>query len=547
MLNIIPGVRLHCSSSSIVDRSSGQSEVAPSCELVISGQSLLTIVQEKETPEVTLKAGEYTELSDDGTVVIAGCYGYPRITVTKQDETSTICASLVPLIEISEDGMEVRLNLFPASPEQDNHDIEIVLQALKKQGVVYGIARHAIQTILDKLVEEGQPQLERIVARGKARNNGKNAYLRFEVEIGPLPGKLLADGSIDFRERLMFVGVKKDQLLACKIPATQGHPGMTVIGDRVDPIAGEDLAVKVSDDTYYSEDDGTIRATASGVLTVVGDDTLRVCAKQKISGDIDYHTGNIRSNNCVEITGTVQPGFMVSAKSNVSIEGNIQSAQVNSHGNIVIKGGVIGSKSQVRCEGDADIHHIEKGLLVAGGNIIIRTGAYYSSMQAGGNIHCLENVKIVGGDVVAGGSLSCGQIGTSTSVPMTLAVGAHPKRYRRYQRLQQEYHDVLQEAQDWYNRHGRTQQATQSVLDLQSRVCAIEQELSTLNIIPHSPEDSLENRMFCYSQASITVHDGIASGTIVRIGNSTMVVDHDLDCCIIKIDPQNGEFSFDPL
>jgi uncharacterized protein (DUF342 family) len=527
--------------------SSEESEKVSPSELISTGQPILTLTNEKESPAITLEAGENTELSSDGSELFSRCAGYPKITITKSEDNYTIRASLIPLVEVSEEGMEAWLNLFHSLPDQDFLNAEMISQALKQQGVVYGIDRHAIETILNKAGEEVQPQPNYFIARGKAPKNGEDAYVRFEVEIGPLPGRILADGSIDFRERLMFVGVKKDQLLACKVPATQGHPGTNLAGEQLEAADGNDIAVKVSEDVHYCENDGTIRATASGVLSVVGDDTIRVSSKQKITGDINFHTGNIRSNDSLEISGSLQPGFLVSAKGNVSIDGSIQFASVNSHGNIVIKGGIIGNKSKIRVEGDADFHHIENGLLVAGGNVVIRSGAYYSFIQAGGSIHCPETVKLVGGDVVAGGSLSCGKIGSPTADPINIAVGVDPHRYRRYQDLQQEYNEVLQETQEWYNRYGRARQEPLSFLELETKLRAIEQEISSLNLIPDTPEDSLRNRIFSHTEASVSVHNCITAGNIVRIGNEIMVVEDDLDSCIIKLNKKSGAITVNPL
>lgn len=527
--------------------SSEVSEKVSPGELISAGQPILTLTNEKESPAITLEAGENTELSSDGSELFSSCPGYPKITITKSEDNSTIRASLIPLVEVSEDEMEARLNLFSPLPNQDFLNFEMVSLALKQQGVVYGIDRHAIETILIKVREEDQPQSNYLIARGKAPNDGADAYVRFEVEIGPLPGKILADGTIDFRERLMFVGVKKDQLLACKVPATQGHPGTNLAGEQLEAADGNDITVKVSEDAHYCEDDGTVRATACGVLSVVGDDTIRVSSKQKITGDINFHTGNIRSNDSLEISGSIQPGFLVLAKGNVSIDGSIQSASVSSHGNIVIKGGIIGNKSKIRVKGDTDIHHIENGLLVAAGNVVIRAGSYYSFIQAGGSIHCPETVKIIGGDVVAGGSLSCGQIGSPTAQPMNISVGVDPHRYRRYQDLQQEYNEVSQETQEWYSRHGRDRQVPPFVLELETKLRAIEEELSSLNLIPDTPEESLRNRMFSHTEASVSVHNCITAGNTVRIGNEIMVVEDDLESCIIKLNKKSGAITVNPL
>ncbi len=547
MLNTIPGVQINSCLASITELPLERLEEVPPGVLVAVGQPLLALTKEEQPSEIVLEAGENTELINDGGEILSCCHGYPKISVKKTKNNFILCVSLVPLVEVSKDGMEARLNLFPALPGEDGPTIELILQVLTQQEVVAGIDHSALEAVLDEFVKDSQPQLNHLIARGKAPNDGMDAYIRFEVEIGPLPGKLLADGSIDFRERLMFVGVKKDQLLACKVAATQGRPGLNLAGETIQAKDGSDITVKVSEDAHYCEEDGTIRATASGVLSVIGDDTIRVSAKQKISGDIDFNTGNIRSSNSLEISGSVSPGFLISAKGNVSIGGNIESAIVNTHGNIVIRGGIIGSKSKIRVQGDADIHHIENGLVMAGGNIVIRTGAYYSYIQASGDIRCPENVKIVGGDVVASGSLSCGQLGSPTADPMNIAVGTDPHRYRRYQALQREYQEVLHQTQDWYNRFGRGRKAPSAVLELEKRLRGIEQELSGLNLIPDTPEDSLGNRLFSYTEASITVHSCITAGNVLRIGNEVMVLEHDLDSCVIKMSKASGEITVNPF
>ena len=111
------------------------------------------------------------------------------------------------------------------------------------------------------------------IARGLLPINGKDAYFRFEIETGPIPGKILKDGTIDFRERRIFTGVDENQVIAIKIPQTSGTPGMNVLGEVISPQPGNDLAVKVSGDVNYSPETGQVTATKAGVLsTVKGND-----------------------------------------------------------------------------------------------------------------------------------------------------------------------------------------------------------------------------------------------------------------------------------
>ena len=544
----IPDLIVHFTQNSSNTTSvNGQQQEAISHELVGPGHLLLSLKEEAPIPGTLLVAHDSTELSPDGSQLFSTCYGYPGINVTKEKGELSVSVSIIPFISVENNGMEAVLNLYPSSTLQNTLTPEIVQQALDKEGVCFGTDIDAITNALELYKKNSEAILGHLIARGKKPINGEDAYVRFEVEIGPLPGKLLTDGTIDFRERLMFVGVKEGQLLACKVPASIGQSGLNLLGECVEATDGKDITVKVSDDTYYNEDDGTIRATASGVLTVVNEDTIRVLSKQKIDGDIDYHTGNIRSQNCVEISGSVQPGFIVSVKGNIVVEGSIQSASVNSHGNIKINGGIIGQKTKIRVQGTAELNHIENGLLSAGGNVVLRNAAYYSSMQVGGDLHCPDGVKIIGGDIVVTGSVSCGQIGSSTAKPISLAVGVDLSRYYLYQNLQKEYQTVLEETQALAHRHGRGKQAESVLQRREKTLRSIEKELFELNLIPGTGDNSIGGNISFYSPETITVHGSISMGSQLRIGNETMVLNCDMNSVVIKMHSASAKIVIEPL
>lgn len=514
-------------------------------ELVSPGQLLVSLPEAttKRSERIKPEAGDNTRISEDDTGVVATCHGYPAATLSTTERGQTANISVLPLLRLSDDLMEASLNLLPPIPPAGLPEVQTLLDILTQAGVTFGADSAAIENALTTVARTGLPFLNCLVARGKAPLPGKDATLRLEVEIGPSPGKLLANGSIDFRERKMFVAVSQNQILARKIPATAGKPGMNLRGEPIAAHDGKDLQVKVSEDTCYHEEDSTVRATASGVLTMVNNDTLRVSAQQRILGDVDYSTGNIRSQNAVEITGSILPGFIVSTKGNLLVGGSIQSATVNSHGNIVVKGGILGPSSNIKVQGDADIHYIEWGQLNAGGDIVIRGSAYCSTIATAGNVQCPEKVKLVGGTIVAGGSINAGQLGSTLADPIHVAVGTDPRRYRRYKDMQRSYKETLSEIQHWHTRHGQGKKNSR-IEEMEERLRILEQELSSFNLIPDSPEDSLGDRRYFYTEAQIAVTGRISAGTSIRIGNETTVVKRDLSKSRIRMDPHSGAITF---
>lgn len=509
-------------------------------ELVVPGQLLLDIPEQGGKREETIRpvAGDNARLADDESGIVASCHGYPKITIESTDRGHTALVSVLPLIQLSTDLMEARLCLMPPVAPAAPPAVGALIDLLQQAGVQQGIDSEAIEQALAKVAGSGLPEIC-LAARGRMPLPGKDAELRFEVEIGTTPGKLLADGSIDFRERNMFVPVSAGQIIARKVPASAGIPGVTLTGQTLVTHDGKDIQVKVSEEAAFDEADGTVRATAAGVLTLVGNDTVRVSAQHKIDGDVDFSTGNIRSHHAVHITGSIRPEFMVSTKGDLLVGGDIQAATVNSHGNIVVKGGILGPGSSIKVQGDADIHYIERSLLQAGGNITIRTNSYYSTLVAGGTIQGPDKVKLVGGDITAGGSITVGQIGSSAADPLNIAAGVDARRYRRYQEMQKTYEQILKETQNWYTRHGRGK-ANKAIAAMEEQMTEIEREISRFNLIPGTPEDSLGSLECFHTEAHITVTSRISAGSMIRIGNETTRIKHDLGRTRIALDRASG-------
>lgn len=485
--------------------------------------------------------GEHITWTSDNEL-ISECSGYPII--TKSDAAKKGAAiSILPLIFVTEGKTEARLNIIPLKGIDRQVDKNDVTVALAHQKIIFGVDQQAIENGFDQVKEEQLPLFDHLIARCRVPVHGQDAFLRFHIEIGPIPGKVLADGSMDFRERRLFIGVKKKQVIATKVPLTDGAPGCDIEGNDIPAHKGSDLNVEVSDDACFHEEDMTIRATASGILSVVNEKSIRVASMQRIEGDVDFSTGNIRSQNSVEVAGGVLPDFTVAVKGDLLVGGNVQSAQINSRGNLVVQGGVIGPNSHVKVRGDGDFNYIERGYVEAGGDVVIRSNSYYSYIEAAGNMFCDDKAKLVGGAVVVGGSIKVGQIGTTAAQPTSVAVGVHPKRYRRYRELKKQYDQLVDVIQSHYNRHGK-KGGTRNVSMYLEELKEVEKELTTLNLIPEMAEDSLGNSSAFISSSEIVVEGLLAAGTSIHIGNDTMVVKRDITGQRIAMNSLTGAIQF---
>ncbi|HHD63702.1 MAG TPA: DUF342 domain-containing protein, partial [Desulfobulbaceae bacterium] len=389
-----------------------------------------------EPPEIELTIGEHLDLDEQTGRITAGASGYPEILVCSKKNKVFMEIKLTPAVTIDSEKMVAELFLFPPLPGDPIPDRDQVIALLAEQGVIFGMNIPAIDELITRFATTHPLDGYIPVARGMMPVHGQDSHLRFVMDVGPIPGKIQPNGEIDFRERQLFIGIREGEIIAVRMAATPGEPGKNLLGEIVAPVPGRELPVKVSDDACFDEQTGEVRAVHSGVLSITGDNTIKVCAMQIISGDVNYGTGNISTRDALKVSGSVKPLFTVSANGDVDIEGNVESALIASEANIIVKGGILGEKSRLQAAGDIDINFIEHGRAFSDASIILRREAYYSRLHAGGDLHCDKNSRVIGGQLVAAGQITCGTIGSVNAQPGFVAAGVQPKKLQRMFDLQ---------------------------------------------------------------------------------------------------------------
>jgi uncharacterized protein len=410
---------------------------------VLVGFTDTDLPETDKVPRRSLIAGANTFFSEDKKQVLSDIVGYPAISFcpVQESEEQALEVSVAPLFHVSRNKMEASIVIDPLLFNCTTLSSEDLYQLLINSGIVSGIDYNRLKLIKEHIRKGVKDSDQIVLARGKEPIAGSNAYLKFKLEIGPIAGELLEDGSIDFRERKIMVPVSAGQLIAVKVLATRGTPGETVLGEHVAQRIGLDMNVRTSDDAVYSAEKQQVLATCDGVLSVVQESIIRVCSKQDIPGDINYATGNVESRNSVVIHGSVYPGFQVKTGGDLEIRGSVMSTQVSSLSNIVIKGGIVGNANSVTASGDVDINFIEQGHIRCGGNCVIRKQSYYSYISSGGSTRCKEHSAIVGGELISEGSVTLGDAGASGADPAFIAAGVVAARLYQSRKLQERLKD----------------------------------------------------------------------------------------------------------
>lgn len=497
-------------------------------QLVSAGDKLVALEDGGQTStkqgnpadgEIELIPGDFVEFSADKRALLATAPGYPQMVRMKDGKGERVIVDLEPLFQISDDGWTAKMNLYPPLTDGALPTLGEFMEMLKNSGVRWGVREKNIAAGIAAVKTDQNPLKNQVVARGRLPVNGEDAWLRIDVAVGEQAGKEIGDGHMDFRERRLFTPVDKGQLLATKVAATAGLAGINVYGHELPQKPGKDLVLKTAEDIVYNTETGEIHAAIAGVLSVVTDTCVKVTAKLVISGDIDFHTGNVESRDAVEISGSIKPGFKVTAGGDVVVGGSVESARIISHGNVVIRCGAMGDEAAIEAAGDVDIAVIDNGSILSKGSVRVARESYYAEIRCLHDIIYASNARMVSSELFAGGSITVNDVDTDTSPNSLLAAATMPERYARHYKLLKAFHQAQAAVDTWRRRFG-SDVANDDLDELIEELTDAKTSLMAYNLVPGVDEHDRSGGLRYACRQKITIKGIIRSGAVIRIGNT---------------------------
>lgn len=313
--------------------------------------------------------------------------------------------------------------------------VEMVKEALVARNITYGIDEKAIE----KGVQSFDPF---VVAMGIPPQPGKNARIIKNYDLG-IKGrpKEIAGGRVDYKDMNLFVLVKKGQLLARRIPQTEGVPGRDIFGVEIAARNGLPCPMPTGNNTEV-QDDNLLVASIDGQIVENGR-LISVDPHYEIRGNVGVGTGNINFTGSVKIGGSVEAGFIVKATGDIEVEGLVSGANIT--GKNVFVGGGISGRSLVRAEQDVRAAFVENATVEAQRDIFVSDVVLHSTLRAGKKIIVEEKRgAITGGDAAAGEQLRANVLGNTALVATKVQVGVNPSLKREYQATVKEYKELFQ-------------------------------------------------------------------------------------------------------
>ncbi len=106
-----------------------------------------------------------------------------------------------------------------------------LLEALSAKGVTSSINETAIEKLAGREIA-AEEKMAVLLAEGTPPIDGVDTHVKYTFDPEKRAGKILEDGSIDFRDRNAVVATKADQLLGEVVAATQEQPGRDIRGQE---------------------------------------------------------------------------------------------------------------------------------------------------------------------------------------------------------------------------------------------------------------------------------------------------------------------------
>lgn len=338
-------------------------------------------------------------------------------------------------INVSLDHMLVWCRFYPPASTGRALTREDIYDALQHEKIVYGINEEK----LDELLAQREYCTEYLIGKGTPPTLGKDGKIEYFFSTDQsLKPKHNEDGSVNYHELNIISKVTKDQLIAKLIPPVPGNPGKNLLGEELKPRDVQTPKLLYANNIRISEDGTELYSELTGHASLVQGKVF-VSGVYEVPADVDNSIGDIDYPGNVSVKGNVKSGFVIHADGDIVVEGVVEGAKLYAGGQIIVQCG---------------IHGMEKGVLEAGGNVVIkfiegatvRAGGYIeteSIIQSKVSSNTEINVSggkgfIMGGEVRASHKVSANMIGSTMGTYTSVEVGVEPEKQEYYAKLQQD-------------------------------------------------------------------------------------------------------------
>ncbi|MFC3120667.1 DUF342 domain-containing protein [Agaribacter flavus] len=450
-------------------------------------------------------------------------------------------------VKISEDEMEASMTVIGAFggaiPKLANFH-----QALADKGIVRGWSVKIINKLVEQIksLQPGRTHKE-IIAKGLPPRKGKNSRVRPLVENAlerVLQPKKAEGNKVDMRDLGEIICVKQGDTIAEILPPSQGRSGFTVTNKKIQAERGDECEIKLGENTELSTQNKQLIIASidglpkflEGVMTV--DNTF-------ISKGVNVKTGNVNFKGSVIVNGDVTENMKIFASGDIMINGFVESAIIESEGDIIITQGVMGKPDVDDCrliaKGEVALQHAQGVYIESKGAVRVMKQIAHSEIRCMDNIYVGRGEQpqgsIFGCQIVSFGYIEAGNVGAVSGSKLEVDfTEGYDKITRRLEGLREMRKDLastnadheLQYAQ--FKNKEYTPEVQEKVDTLKQ---ALEEERALLQWLQGVEQENVENLANYQKNAKIISRSHLYPGVSVKLSKLLYVTDKELsDVCL---------------
>lgn len=254
-------------------------------------------------------------------------------------------------------------------------------------------------------------------------------------------------GQVDYATLNTVQNAEAGAVICRILPPTEGEDGRTVLDQVITAKNGHPAAVPKGRNTELSEDGSALLASRAGHVEFTGR-SFEIKPLLEIGGNVDFSTGNINFLGDVHIHGDVCSGFTVQAMGSITIDGVVESCNIEAGGDLIVIKGVQGNyQAVIRSQRNVFVKYLENCSVYARGNI-----------QADCIIQCevfsdgVVQVRsgrgtIIGGSIRAAREVNAAIVGTKSEQPTLVVLETNPCEDFERRVLELEYAELVAEVE----------------------------------------------------------------------------------------------------
>ncbi len=275
------------------------------------------------------------------------------------------------------------------------------------------------------LIAEGRPAVECV---GEAFQR-QESFLKKEKD-------WQGDASVSYYNYNSIHFVHAGELIGFLVASIPGVDGIDVFGKTLTPLRKPTNIVLDKSILRSKKNAAALLANEPGQVEFSGN-LISISEVLTVSNDVDFKTGCIDSPVDIQIHGTVHDGFEVKSKRSITIGGAIEMATVESHGDVLVRGGILQKgRNVVKSGRDIVARFCDAADLLADGDVKICSELMNSHVHCDGKL-LVEHGIVIGGRIYARDGVMAGTLGSDANVKTEIAVGIHPDVIEKAERIRE--------------------------------------------------------------------------------------------------------------